>query len=1546
MNAMTEPVGPEGELETLRRRVGELEAEVACLRQAAEAPGQSEAAVRALVESEVTFRQLVETAADIIYAVDRQRRITYVSPSVKPILGYDPQELVGRGAAEFNDLTDPQRSEAHFEKVISGEPATDERQVRAKSGELRWVRVAARPIVADGAVVGLRGVISDITEMRETETALRRSELLYRTTIDEMGDFVHVVDRDLRVQLLNRQFARWCDRLGLAADGVGQDIYDLFPFLPDTVRAEYDRVFETGRILVTEERTVVGDQTVITETRKIPVLEDGRTVRVITAIRDITERRQAEEALRLHGQIIENMAEGVTLVRASDGAIVYANATFERLFGYDPGELTGRHVTVLNGASSRSPDETAGEIMGVVAERGVWRGQVHNVRKDGTEFWSHANVSAFSHGEHGEVLLTVQQDITERVRSDRALRESEENYRAVVEGAGEAIFTMDADGVYQFVNGVGAERVGRTPDEVVGKTMWDLFPREVADRQVGLVRQVIDSGEGLVSETQTVIREQPRWYRMSIQPLRDDEGKVTAALAIAADITEHREAQQALRKSQETERRFREQLARLHEATLELSEAESFDDLCRRAVELGTGKFAFGRMGLWFVTDEPGVVRGSFGTDRSGNVIDERNERNRLPPKSPASRVLAERTRVGVTGEFRALDEDGQAVTHAAQALASLWDGHQITGFVSIDNLLTGKPMTEYDRELLALYASTVGHLCARFRIEDEIRRREAAERGLREQLAVLHEVTVELSQAETFDDLCRQAVELGLSRLGFDRLGLWFVTGEPGMVAGTFGTDEEGHIRDERDLLIDAGPRPWAVDLLTGKQTRAIVLSDVAAATAAGDVVAAVTRGAAPLTDGRHTLGYISADNLLTHRPWTDDQTELLDLYASTIGHLATRIRAEDEIRRREADERSFREQLGVLHELTIELSRSGTFDDLCRQAVELGRQRLGIDRMGLWFVTDTEGDVAGSFGTDEEGNTRDERGDLVIVGPSSAMGQILADRTRSVVVREMALRDAQANIVGRGASVQASLWDGERIIGWLSSDNLLTGRPITEAQVEVIALFASAVGHLCSRMRVQEALRESEQRMRLILENSTDAIMITEMDPTTGRRRLVMCNDRYAEMAGRGREELMAADDLNELVRAYRENADKADRQGAPREPDAPDRGVSSWIRPDGKENYFEWTAAPMEMGGRRYHVGIDRDVTERHQAQQDLRESEERYRMLVETMNEGLGQLDADGNIIYANDQLCTLLGRSREDLVGRSVVDLVDEDAREAFGKRIARRRRGDRRSYEMVWTTPAGHRRPTLVSPRPMFDDRGRYRGSFAVFADISELVAAQEALQESRDRLQYVIDNTSDILFEIDLAGNYTLGNPVARKVTGYSLKKLLTMNLRDLTVPEHHKMLADRLRRRVRGEELEQPFTFEIIHRRGHRVTLETNTTGVYVGGDLIGVQGIARDVTERVRAEQALREARARLTGAREEERRRLAGELHDSVGQGLIAIQLGLGGLISRADRLEELDPAMAETVDALFDQTGALLRRSAGRFTAYTRRRWSRWGWRRR
>lgn len=151
-----------------------------------------------------------------------------------------------------------------------------------------------------------------------------------------------------------------------------------------------------------------------------------------------------------------------------------------------------------------------------------------------------------SHRLH-QTVEALKQEIYERKQAETELQKTEERYRHIVEASNTDIFALNADGVFLFLNSTAARRIGGQAKDFTGRTIWDVFPSEIADRHMAGVREIISSGRGKMKETETVLQNRCRWYRTNGQPLRDDKGHVYAAMFIGTDITESRHAEDQIR---------------------------------------------------------------------------------------------------------------------------------------------------------------------------------------------------------------------------------------------------------------------------------------------------------------------------------------------------------------------------------------------------------------------------------------------------------------------------------------------------------------------------------------------------------------------------------------------------------------------------------------------------------------------------------------------------------------------------------------------------------------------------------------------------------------------------------------------------------------------------------------------------------------------------------------------------------------------------------------------------------------------------------------
>ena len=216
----------------------------------------------------------------------------------------------------------------------------------------------------------------------------------------------------------------------------------------------------------------------------------------------------------------------------------------------------------------------------------------------------------------------------------------------------------------------------------------------------------------------------------------------------------------------------------------------------------------------------------------------------------------------------------------------------------------------------------------------------------------------------------------------------------------------------------------------------------------------------------------------------YVQEQTiELIQANRILQNEIVERKRIEEILRQGQESEQRFIERLRMLLRVSNELSRSRTLDDLCQRAIELGQKAIGYDRLSIWLVAEDRETMQGTFGVDEAGNIRDERrfSHPIILRPM--MVEIIHKGVTSILEEDHPLYDGCSEIVDRGQLFAVGLWDGAEMIGCLSVDNLFTHLEFTERDQELLELYASVLGHLCTLKRVQEALntlmQELEQRV-----------------------------------------------------------------------------------------------------------------------------------------------------------------------------------------------------------------------------------------------------------------------------------------------------------------------------------------------------------------------------------------------------------------------------------------------------------------------------------
>jgi len=221
-----------------------------------------------------------------------------------------------------------------------------------------------------------------------------------------------------------------------------------------------------------------------------------------------------------------------------------------------------------------------------------------------------------------------------------------------------------------------------------------------------------------------------------------------------------------------------------------------------------------------------------------------------------------------------------------------------------------------------------------------------------------------------------------------------------------------------------------------------------------------------------------------------------------------------------------------------------------------------------------------------------------------------------------------------------------------------------------------------------------------------------------------------------------------------------------------------------PDGRWWYIRANPVKDLNGNLIGIVEVTADITARKKTEGELKKSEEKYRTLVELMNEGLGVLDENGTFTYVNKRFCEIIGYSMDEIIGKPVIKFLDKDNRRILEEQIKKREKRIKEYYELSWTHKLGIKIPTIISPQPIFDSEGNYKGCFAVITDISKIKLVEKALKESEARLKSIF-KAAPIGLGIIVDHVFESVNDKFCEMTGYSREELIGYDARMVYLDE-----------------------------------------------------------------------------------------------------------------------------------------------------------------
>jgi len=500
----------------------------------------------------------IESATNAIVTSDLEGNLNYVNPAFLKLWGYgSPAEVLGKPAVEFWHMGEKAAEVAKAVRASGG--WIGELVAQRKDGALFDVHVASSLVLNDaGQPVCMQASFADITERKRAEEALAQERFLLQAFMNNVPDHVYFKDRDSRFIRINKAQAQ---AFGMSdpAQAIGKTDFDFFTEeQARQAREDELAIIRTGQPANKEEReTWAGRRDTWVSTTKVPLRdEEGNVVGTFGISRDITERKRAEEALRLseerHRTILQTAMDGFWITDRQ-GQLLDANDAYCQMSGYSAPELLAMRVTDLEIGHTAS--EIAARIQTNMAQGGEDRFESRHRRKDGSVF--EVEISIQYQPTDGGRLVAFLRDITDRKRAEAALRETEARYRRITEGLTDYQYTVRVEHgcAVETTQGPACARVtGYTAEEYAADPyLWiRMVTPEDRERVREHVRLVL-AGEDVPSIEHRIVRKDGavRWVSDTAIPHKDASGRLLSYDGVISDITGRKRAEEELRQAEE-----------------------------------------------------------------------------------------------------------------------------------------------------------------------------------------------------------------------------------------------------------------------------------------------------------------------------------------------------------------------------------------------------------------------------------------------------------------------------------------------------------------------------------------------------------------------------------------------------------------------------------------------------------------------------------------------------------------------------------------------------------------------------------------------------------------------------------------------------------------------------------------------------------------------------------------------------------------------------------------------------------------------------------
>ena len=1261
-------------------------------------------------KSERHYRLLAENAEDVIWTVDVTcpTRLTYISPSVTRLLGYSADESMTK---EMEAIFTPASFNSAM-KALTEEMAGDQKehadqhrsrrlelQLRHKSGSLIDIEVNFSFIRgANEQTDEILAVARDISRRNQVQKALVDSEGKYRELADSVTDVFFAMDEHLRYTYWNKASEVLT---GIRAeDAIGKPLWEIFPDTPGIRKAEkvYQEVLRTQQSQTFVSGVNFGGKHYIFEISAYPS-PGGISV----FVKDTTERRQAEERLKESEQkyrsILEEMDDGYFETDLA-GSFTFVNDALIRLLGYSREELIGMNFRALR------PKEEAKAVFEAYNRMYKTGEPLRNlfteiICKDGKHIF--AETSAFPmRNDKGEIVgfRGIRRDITERKQAEERLKESEQKYRLLFETSLDCIAQIDREGRFLAANPASARSLGVPLEELIGKTFFEVMPQEVAQHRLETVIKVLDEWQPQIFEDERAGR-----YFHHIDIPTKILGQKEAVQVITRDITERKKMEEALRQSEEKYR------------TLFDSSVTGAFVLDAETMKVVIGNQAASKVfGFGSVEEAIGVDPLDFiPPDDRGGVL-----------KLIMEDMFEQDSRRAF--DVRAITKDGREIWISVTGARTMHEG-KLAGLISFTDVTERK------------------------QAEEALRQSEEKYRTILEKMEDSY-FEVDLGGHLTFvnNSVCR---DLGYSRE--ELIGMSYKD-------FTVADDIESVFRVFNEVYQTGVPNkgfPW-------KTTR---------------------------KDGGHGFAETSVS------PLRNSKGEIIGFRG--VGRDVTeRKRMEEALRQSEENYKTlFNSSVVGMYVMDVETMKVVIGNQAAREMVGFSSAEEGIGVNPFDFVVP------------------EDREKVLDV----AINEFLQDSRRT---HEVQVMDKNGRRRWQSFSIARITHEGRPA-------SLVSIMDITE------------------RKLAEEALRQSEENYRALFDSSVIGTIVLDAETM----KAVMANQAAAKMFEfSSTEEGIGLNPLDFVPPEDRERVFEVIRKDL-FEQDLRRTNEFRAVTKGGREIWISVTAARIIHDGKLAGLISFTDITERKQAEDKVRQSKENYRALFDSSVIGALVVDAETmKVVMANQATLKMFGFSSPE-EGVNPFDFVPPEDKQKNLERVVNEVFGkdSRKSVDIPVVIKDGRKMWVSVTGARIMH-KGKLAGLFS-FTDITERKQAEEALRQSEENYRALFDSSviGTVLLDAETM-KIAMANRAAVKMFGFgSEEEVVGVDPFGFVLPEDRERYLEITQKGVFEQNSHQTYEIKAMTKDGREIWINTTAAMITHKGKLAALISFT-DITEQKRQSERL--------------------------------------------------------------------------------------------